>query len=187
VTPSLLHRVASRDPAAIREALDQFGGLVWSLARRMSPSASDAEDAVQEIFVDLWQSAARYDASLATEAGFVAMIARRRLIDRIRRRQRRSDTEPLPEVLEEAPTSARPRQEACAEAGLAAKAMQQLRPEQRRALVLACQGLSHEEIAATTGMPLGTVKTHVRRGLSRVREVLVGSPSPIVAVPEEPS
>ena len=65
--------------------------------------------------------------------------------------------------------------------------MEQLRPEQRRALVLACQGLSHEEIAATTGMPLGTVKTHVRRGLSRVREVLVGSPSPIVAVPEEPS
>jgi RNA polymerase sigma-70 factor (ECF subfamily) len=185
VTSSLLHRVASRDPAAIRSCLDQFGGLVWSLARRMSPSTSDAEDAVQEIFVDLWQSAARFDPKLATEAGFVAMIARRRLIDRIRRRQRRSDTEPLPEVLEEAPTSARTRQEACAEAGLAAKAMQQLRPEQRQALVLACQGLSHEEIAATTGMPLGTVKTHVRRGLSRVRQVLTGSPSPIVA--EEPS
>ena len=185
VTSSLLHRVASRDPAAIRSCLDQFGGLVWSLARRMSPSTSDAEDAVQEIFVDLWQSAARFDPKLATEAGFVAMIARRRLIDRIRRRQRRSDTEPLPEVLEEAPTSARTRQEACAEAGLAAKAMQQLRPEQRQALVLACQGLSHEEIAATTGMPLGTVKTHVRRGLSRVRQALGGGPSPLV--PEDPS
>ncbi len=169
----------------MRACLDRYGALVWSLARRMSPSVQDAEDAVQEIFVDLWQSAVRFDPALATEAGFVAMIARRRLIDRIRRRQRRSDTEPLPEVLAEPVGASGPRQEVCAEAALAARAMEQLRPEQRVALLLACQGLSHEEIAAATGMPLGTVKTHVRRGLSRVRQALVGSPSPLI--PEEPS
>jgi RNA polymerase sigma-70 factor, ECF subfamily len=169
----------------MRECLALYGALIWSLARRMSPSPSDAEDAVQEIVLDLWQSGARFDPSLATEAGFIAMIARRRLIDRLRRRQRRWDTEPLPEVLPEPPTGSGPRQELCAEAALATKAMGQLRPEQRVALVLACQGMSHEEIAVATGMPLGTVKTHVRRGLSRVRQALGGGPSPLV--PEDPS
>jgi RNA polymerase sigma factor (sigma-70 family) len=185
VTTSLLHRVAARDAAAIRECLDRYGALVWSLARRMSPSPTEAEDAVQEIFLDLWQSAGRFDPGIATEAGFVAMIARRRLIDRHRRRQRRWDTEPLPEVLSEPQGQGGPRQEVCAEAALAARAMEQLRPEQRAVLVLSCQGMSHEEIATAMGMPLGTVKAHVRRGLSRVRQALVGSPSPLV--PEDPS
>ena len=184
VPTQLLQRVAAREAAAIRECLDRYGALVWSLARRMSPSPTEAEDAVQEIFLDLWQSASRFDPSLASEAGFVAMIARRRLIDRHRRRQRRWDTEPLPEVLAEPPGSGL-RQEVCAEAAIAARAMEQLRPEQRAVLILACQGMSHEEIATAMGMPLGTVKAHVRRGLSRVRQALVGSPSPLV--PEDPS
>ena len=67
------------------------------------------------------------------------------------------------------------RGELAAEAGLAAKALAQLRPEQRRVLLLATyHGLSHEEIAVQTGMPLGTVKAHARRGLLRIREMLAG-------------
>ena len=101
------------------------------------------------------------------------MIARRRLIDRRRKRQRRPDTEPLPDASPPPAAVAPASAEISAEASLAARAVAQLRPEQRQVLLLAtCQGLSHEEIATSTGMPLGTVKAHARRGLLRVREIL---------------
>jgi RNA polymerase sigma-70 factor (ECF subfamily) len=151
--------------------------MVWTLARRGSPSASDAEDAVQEIFLDLWKSAHRYDPAVASETTFVAMIARRRLIDRRRSSQRRLRTEPLPET-NEVPANDPVAAELCMEAALAAKAVAQLRPEHRQMLLLStCHGLSHQEIAESTGVPLGTVKAHVRRALLQVRSVLTGKPS----------
>src|SRR5450432_2250571 len=61
----LLHRVAAGDSAAVRECIAQYGGLVWSLSRRLSRSEADAEDAAQEIFLDLWKSAARFDPTVA--------------------------------------------------------------------------------------------------------------------------
>ncbi|NUP08726.1 MAG: sigma-70 family RNA polymerase sigma factor [Polyangiaceae bacterium] len=176
--PALLERVASGDGAAVRACIDRFGGLVWALARRMSPSREEAEDAVQEVFLDLWRSSARFDPAVASETAFVAMIARRRLIDRRRKRQRAPSTESLADAPTPVEPSATRRVESSAEASLAAAALAQLRPEQRIVLVLsACHGLSHEEIASTTNLPLGTVKAHARRGLLRVREVLGASPA----------
>ena len=173
MSTSTLQRVATGEPAAVRECLDRYGSLVWSLARRFSPSPSDAEDAAQEIFLDLWKSAATFDPAQASEATFVAMIARRRLIDRQRLRRRRPATEPLPEVPPPTEAATHPTAETSAEATLAARAVAQLRPEQQRVLLLAtCHGLSHDEIALATGMPLGTVKAHARRGLIKVREIL---------------
>lgn len=176
MSPVLLPRVASGDRTAIRECIDRYGGLVWSLVRRACRSDDDAEDAVQEIFLDVWRSAARFDPRVASEATFVAMIARRRLVDRRRQRQRRPDTEPLSQSAPAAATTMPP--EVGAEAAQAARALDQLRPEQRQVLILtACHGLSHEEVATTTGMPLGTVKAHARRGLLRVREALGAAPA----------
>ncbi len=86
MSPSVLQRIASGDPAAVRECIDQYGPLVWSLARRLSRTASDAEDATQEIFLDIWRSAGRFDASQGSDKVFIAMIARRRLIDRLRKK-----------------------------------------------------------------------------------------------------
>jgi RNA polymerase sigma-70 factor (ECF subfamily) len=101
------------------------------------------------------------------------MIARRRLIDRGRRRQRRIDTAPLPEAPAAATEPAPDRTELSEEAGRAEAAMRQLRPEQQRVLQLSIfHGCSHEEIARATGLPLGTVKTHARRGLIKLREML---------------
>lgn len=173
--PALLARVAAGEPAAVRDCIARYGALVWSIARRFegNGAADDAEDAVQEIFLDLWKSAARFDPAVASEPAFIAMIARRRLIDRQRTRRRRPATETLAVEPPLAAPGASP--DACAEAQQAARALEQLRPEQRHVLVLAtCHGLSHGEIAERTGMPLGTVKAHARRGLQSIRAALLG-------------
>jgi RNA polymerase sigma-70 factor (ECF subfamily) len=171
MSESILERVARGDQRAVRQCIDEFGGLVWAIARRMTRSRADAEDAVQEIFVDVWRSAARYDASQGTEKVFVTTIARRRLIDRIRRGRVNSmmDTE---EVLEDL-RYAEPGNggEVRAEAERAARVVARLRPDQRKVLRMGLlEGMTHSEIAAATGMPLGTVKTQMRRGLIQVRQ-----------------
>lgn len=178
ISPTLLQRTAANDPTAVNAVLDQFGGLVWSLARRFTTSDADAEDAVQEIFLDVWKSAPRYDPKVASEATFIAMIARRRLIDRNRKSGRRLDIAPLNESAEGAAIStASARAEWGDDAARAAAALGSLSPDQQRVLRLSiCQGLSHERIAEATGLPLGTVKTHARRGLIRIREILEINP-----------
>jgi RNA polymerase sigma-70 factor (ECF subfamily) len=177
VQEPLLARIAAGDRVAMRECLTRYSGLVWSIARRFE--LGDAEDAVQEIFLDLWKSAARYDGNVASESVFIAMIARRRLIDRRRMRGRRPVTESIADEPQVAAAGSSP--EASAEASQAARALDRLKPDQRRVLVLsACHGMSHGEIAEATGLPLGTVKAHVRRGLISIRAALLG-------VQEEPA
>lgn len=176
---STLERIAQGDQSAVQDCIDRFGNLVWSLARRLSGNQSDAEDAVQEIFVDIWRSAARYDPSLASEATFIAMIARRRLIDRRRRQSRRPEevSAPAPsEMYEDHRSDASDLLELGEEAQRARGAFGSLSTEQQRVLQLSLQfGLSHQRISEATGLPLGTVKTHARRGLLRIRQALEGS------------
>lgn len=173
---SLLQRIAGGDKAAVGLVLDRYGGLVWSLARRAFPNVSDAEEAVQEIFLEVWRTAARYDPAIAAEATFIAMIARRRLIDRRRKVGRTIETTAMAVEPGGVPDRDLDRAEVGDDALRASEALATLSPEQQRVLRLSViQGLSHEKIAAATGLPLGTVKTHVRRGLIRVREVLESS------------
>ena len=169
----LLPRVAAGEAAAVRECIDRYGGLVWSLARRMLYASGEVDDAVQEVFVEIWRNAGKFRAEIASETAFVGMIARRRLIDRRRRLDRRQDKSTLPEQAEAPAGVVGERAIVSEEARAAAGVFEQLAPEQQRCLRLAVyEGLSHEKIAAATGLPLGTVKTHVRRGLIRIREVL---------------
>jgi RNA polymerase sigma-70 factor, ECF subfamily len=173
VAEAILHRITQGDKNAVQDCLNKYGGLVWSLARRMSPNTEDAEDAVQEIFVDIWKNAARFDESQSSETTFIAMIARRRLIDRLRYSKRRIAADSLEDILSEPQNNAAEEMQTNIEAKDAARALQQLRPEQRQVLQLSIvQGLSHQEISDATGMPLGTVKTHARRGILQVREFL---------------
>ena len=162
--------VPSGGDLAVRRCVERYGALVWSLARKYTPSAADAEDAVQDIFLDLWRSALRFDPAQSSEAGFVAMIARRRLVDLRRRRARRAGEEELvkPDVAQILPAG-----EDRAEVSLVARAVAQLDAKEREVLVLATyDGLTQQEIAAQTGMPIGTVKTLARRALMRVRTAL---------------
>lgn len=170
---AILERIAEGDKSAVKDCMDNYGGLVWSLARRMLSNTDDAEDAAQEIFIDLWKNAARFDETQASETTFVAMIARRRLIDRMRRIQRQPNIDSLDDILVEPSKNYHHQIQTSVEAKEAVEAMNDLRPEQRQVLQLSIfQGLSHQEISNLTGMPIGTVKTHARRGLIQIRESL---------------
>ena len=150
-----------------------YGGLVWSLARRILNNTDDAEDAVQEVFVDIWKNAGRFDPLRSSETTFVAMIARRRIIDRVRHDNRRIAAGSIDEMTAEPSDGSDGKLQLSVEAAEAARALNALRPEQRQVLQLSIvHGMSHQEIADETGMPLGTVKTHARRGILHARELL---------------
>ncbi len=173
LTDHILQRVARGEPDSVQECIDRYSGLVWSLARKRGFSASESEDAVQDIFLDVWRSSARFDPSVASEATFVAMIARRRLIDRRRKAARHQPPVEFDERFSPLDHQCLREFDVADQAASAAAALETLRPEQQRVLRLSIfQGLSHERIAESTGLPLGTVKTHVRRGLIRLRELL---------------
>ena len=178
---SLLPRIAGGDQSAVPECISRYGGLIWTIARRRLASREDAEDVVQEVFVDLWRSAERFDPLVAEEITFVAMIARRRVIDRVRRRTGLPETASIDEVGARAvPDSGGDgrvgrRLELGEEARRADEHLAQLKPEEQRVLRLAIyDSLSHAAIAEYTGLPLGTVKSHIRRGLNSLRQKLVG-------------
>ena len=169
----------------MQECIDHYGSLVWSLARRFSPNAADAEDAVQEVFLSLWKHAARFDPEKGAEVTFVSMIARRRLIDRGRSRQRESQRiEVLKTRTVQSTTAPAQDLEIAEEARRARAALERLSPDQQRVLEMAIHGgYTHDEIARITELPLGTVKTHARRGLIRVREALAAASEKTEAKP----
>lgn len=155
----------------MQDCLDNYGGLIWSLARRMLADQNEAEDAVQEIFIDIWKNAERFDETQSSETTFVAMIARRRLIDRLRKSSRKPNIDSFEDILVEPSDNKNETIQTNLEAKEVAKIIRNLRPEQQKVLQLSIvQGLSHQEIADALKMPLGTVKTHARRGLMEVRE-----------------
>ncbi|MEP6883632.1 MAG: sigma-70 family RNA polymerase sigma factor [Gammaproteobacteria bacterium] len=173
MSPSVLQRIASGDTAAVRECVEQYGALVWSLARRLSRTTSDAEDATQEIFLDIWRSAARFDPSQGSDKVFIAMIARRRLIDRLRKTSAEPPMDSVEALESVAWADPGTTSEFCMEAEQATRALAELRPEQRQVLELGLiHGLTQSEIASRLSMPLGTVKSFMRRGLIRVREFM---------------
>lgn len=172
----LLLRVAAGDSDAVTRCMQRYTPLIWSLARRSCPNRTEAEDAVQEIFIEVWRHAERFDASRASETTFIATIARRRLIDRHRRRSRRQDMVDLEAAAPPAAPAGGDQVELEEQAALAMDALRTLPEAQQQALKCAVyEGASHAEIAEKLGTPLGTVKTNIRRGLMRLREQLLNT------------
>lgn len=180
---SLLQRIAAGDTAAVDECLDQYGGLVWSLSKRYCRSSADAEDAAQDIFVELWKNAGRFDPAKAGESTFVAMIARRRLIDRHRRGQSAPDTISMSETVAEFQQQDEvDRVELSDEAAKATACMEKLSSNQQKILKLSIhQCEPHSSISSMLKMPLGTVKSYARRGLLQLRECMERPATPEAA------
>ena len=170
---SLLEKIAQGDQSAVGQCLDQYGDLVWSLARRFLGNSADIEDAVQEIFIEIWSNAERYKPEIASEVTFIATITRRRLIDRLRKNSRAPDIEEFDEGIARQTPEKIDENLQNVEVQNVVKVLADMPDEQREILTLSIyQGYSHSEIADKLQMPLGTVKTRVRRGLILIREQL---------------
>jgi len=172
-------RFAAGDESALREAYDAHGALVFAFCSRNLASRADAEDATQQVFVAAWQGRDRFDAEKGSLPGWLLGIARHKVSDVVRASGRR-------DALVERQASAVGTGAAGATAGavgdspdavldrlVVAHALAALPDEQRRTLELAFyDDLTHTQIAQVLGLPLGTVKSHIRRGLGRLRASL---------------
>ena len=178
MTDSVLSRIAAGEASAVDECLAQYGGLVWSLVRRWFKNSADAEDLTQEIFVDIWQSAKRFDPGVASEAVFITMIARRRMIDRLRRSNAKLNAVSVDaSAMEVVVLPSQDRVELADEAAKAARCLERLSKEQQKVLTMSVhQGASHSLISQALGMPLGSVKSFARRGLIQLRDCMQKSP-----------
>jgi len=168
---NLLAKVASGNPEAFEELINKYGNLIWSIARRYLSNQNEAEDAVQEIFVALWQSAGRFDPNKASEITFISMITRRRLIDNLRKNNKHKVLKSIEDSLSDDVFSQKSNLEENAEISLVIRALKKLDIQDQELLSLSIyQGYSHLEIAKLLNLPLGTVKTKIRRNLMKIRD-----------------
>ena len=166
----LLQAVAQQDERAMAEIFDRYSRLVYAISLRVLKEPALAEDVMQEVLLQIWRSPGGFVAQRGSLGSWLAVVARNRSIDVLRRR---AHQEPLEGV-----TVAEPRSMSrSVEDGLLMEQIRgvvtQLPAEQQSSLQMAYfDGLSHTEIAERTGIPLGTVKTRIRAGLMAVRKVL---------------
>lgn len=178
----VLPRLAAGEPRAMNECIARYGNLVWGLVRRYLKDTATAEDVVQEVFTELWKKAASFDPETASEPTFVGLVARRRAIDFLRRQGRQPGFEPLA-AAESLPAPTATLDSHACDPEAVKSSIAELPEDTRQLFQLFFEkGLTHPEIADRTGLPLGTVKTRLRRGLLTLRERLrrgeISNPNP---------
>jgi RNA polymerase sigma-70 factor (ECF subfamily) len=173
----LLRRVAAGDLQAMSDFYDQSVQPLYSVALRILGDAGEAEEVIQDVFVQVWEKAATFDSLIGSALHWVLSITRHRAIDRLRSRQRRSrlvdqliETGDVETEFASAPENAVLSGD---EAAAVRAALGSLPGDQRQAIQMAFfGGLTHAEIAEALHQPLGTIKARIRRGLLRLRESL---------------
>lgn len=169
---ALVALVARSDEPALAELYDRIGGIAYGLAYRILRDESLAEDAVQDAFLGLWRAASTFIPERAKASTWILTLVHRRAVDLVRREERRR-TEPLDDAPEAATGSAEDSAWLHLERERVQVALRQLPDQQREALELAYYGgFTQSELAERLGQPLGTIKSRMFSGLSRLRELL---------------
>jgi RNA polymerase sigma-70 factor (ECF subfamily) len=175
IAAHLIQQVANQDRDAFSQLYDRFSTLVFTLAMRMLKARSDAEDLLQEVFVQVWRQAQVYSAERGSPEAWIINIARSRAIDKIRSIRRMQKSFVLTDDPAQAESSDNVESSAAeSETRLAMNsALANLPDTQRKVLELAYfDGLTQSEIADRLAEPLGTVKTRMRSGIQKLREIL---------------
>jgi RNA polymerase sigma-70 factor (ECF subfamily) len=176
----LLRAIQCGDQQAVGALYDRYSGAAYGLALRITGDGGAAEDALQEAFVSLWKQAPRFDPGRGQVKSWLLTIVHHKAVDSVRRRSGRPER-PLPDaadaVIGEAFIAGGAQPDELAEMAFDAQAvreaMAQVPDDQRRTIEMAYfAGMTHVEIAAETGVPLGTVKSRLRIGLEKMREYL---------------
>jgi RNA polymerase sigma-70 factor (ECF subfamily) len=161
-------RFAAGDPAALRDAYDRWSAPVYAIALRTLGAHHDAEDVTQQVFVRAWRGRDTFDPGRGTLAGWLVGITRRQVSDRLSTRVR--DLRAADRAGRAVHPDPPPEPDRVVEAVVVADELDKLAPQVRAVLRLAFfDDLTHQQIAAVTGLPLGTVKSHLRRGMDRLR------------------
>ena len=171
----LVSRVARADASAFEALYDELSSSVFGLARRVVRDPARAEDVTQEVFLEVWRKAARFDSTLGKAKTWVMTIAHRRAVDAVRRNesQRRQDEKTAPEqVSHDEPADSLI---AAEEHGAVRECLETLTDLQLEAVRLAYfNGYTYSEVATLLDKPLPTIKTRMRDGLIRLRDCLEG-------------
>ncbi len=178
----LLHRIGRKDEAALSELYDLYKTLLYSLCVSIVKNRAEAEELLQEVFVQVWDKASGFDRTKGTPYAWLTTMTRNKAIDTIRSRAYKennitdNDTDdtilPLLPSDESSPYSAAVAKERSSMIQTILKAI----PEQQRTVLVAAyfDGYSQTEIAEKTGIPLGTVKSRMRQGLIKLQQMLAG-------------
>ena len=169
---SILARIAAGEDGSFELLIEKYGNLVWSIGKKFLYRQSDVEDAVQEVFIAIWKSADKFDSSKAKEITFVSMIARRRFIDHLRKISKHKNLESIDEDNSTHQLYKESMLNESTDLQLIKNAIKSLDIDDQALLNLSIyQGYSHSEISKLLNLPLGTVKTKIRRNLIKLQEV----------------
>ena len=172
----LLKAIVARDEVALAQLYDRYRTILFGLLMRILNNREEAEDVLQETFLQIWRKAADFDESRGRPFTWLVTLARSRAIDRLRtlasrERVAEARAREVSEEISDAATDALKSEQR----GLVSDALAKLPDEQKRPIMLAYfDGLTQSEIATRLGAPLGTVKTRMRTGMIRLRELLAG-------------
>ena len=172
----LLKAIAARDEAALAQLYDRYDRILFGLLMRILNNREEAEDVLQEVFLQVWRKAADFDETRGRPFTWLVTLARSRGIDRLRtlaarERVAEAGAREVTEEISDAATDAFKSEQR----GLVSEALAKLPDEQKRPIMLAYfDGLTQSEIATRLDAPLGTVKTRMRTGMIRLRELLAG-------------
>jgi RNA polymerase sigma-70 factor (ECF subfamily) len=176
----LLVKVGKGDKASLGDLYDRYSTVLYSVALRILNNQAEAEDVLQEIFVQIWDKASLYDPSRGKPLTWMMSMTRNKSIDRLRSLQRRyrlhDEAEQESKIQESSVRADAADGVYAAENSRAIRnAVMQLSPEQRQAIEMAYfSGLTQSEIAEKLEEPLGTIKARIRRGMLKLRDILEG-------------
>jgi RNA polymerase sigma-70 factor (ECF subfamily) len=174
---ALVALAARSDQTALAELYDRYGRVAWGLALRILRDEALAEDAVQEAFLTLWRTAARFVPERSSARTWILTLVHRRAVDLVRREERRR-AEPLESAIEPSVGAADEDAWLRLERGRVQDALHRLPDREREALELAYYGgFTQSELAQRLGEPLGTIKSRMFTGLARLRELLAEPPT----------